>query len=179
MAPSVGLVLRDELGSEGVHSLIAGGELDIASAPAFEARIAELCADGIGTVVLDLSRLTFMDSTGLQVVLAAAKECAQQGLDFVLTGATSSVQRLFELTGVRPSDRLVKWAADARALGIEDGQRGAWSDELTPDLLFEQLTGVRPVEDLGDLVEALSDSYEEGRRAAATTRLRVRKPASA
>jgi hypothetical protein len=77
------------------------------------------------------------------------------------------VQRLFELTGVRPSDRLVGWAADARALGIEDGRRGDSANDLTPDTLFERLTGVRPVEDLGDLVEALAESYEDGRRAGA------------
>jgi anti-anti-sigma factor len=162
-----GLAMREEVGSGGLHWLILVGDLDLASAPALEARVDGLCVDGASAVVLDLSKLTFMDSTGLQAVLAATKRCGQYGTEFSLTGATGAVQRLFELTGLLPSDRLVGWAADARALGIEDGRRGQWAGGLTPSLLFERLTGVRPVEDLGDLVEALADSYEDGRRAAA------------
>jgi len=159
--------MREEIGSGGLHWLILAGELDLASAPALEARVDDLCVAGVMAVVVDLSKLKFMDSTGLQAVLAATKRCRQHGTDFSLAGATGAVQRLFELTGLRSSDRLVGWAAAARALGIEDGQRGGWAGGLTPNVLFEQLTGVRPVEDLGDLVEALADSYEDGRRAAA------------
>jgi len=167
VTPSAGLVVREEVGSGGLHWLLLAGELDLASTPELEARIERLCVDGASVLVLDLSKLTFMDSTGLQAVLAATKRCAQDGLELLLAGATGAVQRLFELTGVRSSDRLVGWAADARALGIEDGRRGAWAEALTPDALFERLTGVRPVEDLGDLVIALAESYEDGRRAGA------------
>jgi anti-anti-sigma factor len=146
-----GLGVREEAGVSGVHWLILSGELDIATAPGLEARITEMCDNGTRAVVLDLSKLTFMDSTGLQAVLGATKQCAHHGLDFSLTGATG-----------------------ARALGIEDGQRGVRTGGLTPNLLFERLTGVRPIEDLGDLVEALADSYEDGRRAAADTRLHAK-----
>jgi anti-anti-sigma factor len=175
---TAGLAVREEVGVTGMHWLILSGELDIATTPTLEARIAEMCVNGTRAVVLDLSKLTFMDSTGLQAVLGATKQCAHHGLDFSLTGATGAVQRLFELTGFTSSDGLVKWAADARALGIEDGQRGVRTGDLTPNLLFEQLTGVRPIEDLGDLVKALADSYEDGRRAAADTRPHARQVSS-
>jgi len=167
VTPFAGFTVREVIGSRGLHWLSLTGELDIASAPELEARIERLCVDGASVVVLDLSKLAFMDSTGLQAVLAATKRCGQDGLEILLAGATGAVQRLFELTGVRASDRLVVWAADARALGIEDGRRGAWVHAPTPNALFEQLTGVRPVEDLGDLVGALAESYEDGRRAGA------------
>jgi anti-anti-sigma factor len=167
VTPSAEFMVREEVGSGDLHWLILTGELDLASAPALEARIERLCVEGASVVVLDLSKLGFMDSTGLQAVLAATKRCERDGLELLLTGATGAVQRLFELTGVRASDRLVVWAADARALGIEDGRRGAWAHGLTPNVLFERLTGVRPVEDLGELVEALAESYEDGRRAGA------------
>jgi len=160
-------MVREVVGSRGLHWLSLTGELDLASAPELEARIERLCVDGASVVVLDLSKLAFMDSTGLHAILAATKRCAQDGLELMLAGATGAVQRLFELTGVRSSDRLVGWAADARALGIEDGRRGAWKRGPTPTALFERLTGVRPVEDLGELVEALAESYEDGRRAGA------------
>jgi anti-anti-sigma factor len=96
---SAGLTVRDiSAGPE--HRLVLTGELDIASAPILEATIASLCGNGTSAIVLDLSELTFMDSTGLRAMLAADKLCAGHGQTFSLSGATGPVQRLFELTGV-------------------------------------------------------------------------------
>jgi len=99
MSAAAGLTVRDSsAGTE--HRLLLAGELDIASAPILEARIASLCENGTTRIVLDLSELTFMDSTGLRALLAADKLCAAKGQTFALSGATAPVQRLFELTGV-------------------------------------------------------------------------------
>jgi anti-sigma B factor antagonist len=99
MTTAAGLTIK-ELGSAGHHRLLLAGELDIASAPILEARIASLCQNGTSSVVLDLRELTFMDSTGLRAVLAADKLCHGYGHGFSLAGASGAVQRLFELTGV-------------------------------------------------------------------------------
>jgi anti-anti-sigma factor len=96
---SPGLTVR-ESHAGGEYRLVLVGELDIASAPILEATVARLCEDGRSASVLDLSELTFMDSTGLRAVLAADKMCQDYGHRFSLTGATGAVQRLFELTGV-------------------------------------------------------------------------------
>jgi anti-sigma B factor antagonist len=90
----------ENVGSGGHHRLVLAGELDIASTPILEAAIAGLCENGAGAIVLDLSRVTFMDSTGLRAVLAADRRCQGQGHSFALTGANGAVRRLFELTGV-------------------------------------------------------------------------------
>jgi anti-sigma B factor antagonist len=99
MNASAGLTVRD-VASGGEHKLVLAGELDIASAPILEATVASLCGNGATSIVVDLSELTFMDSTGLRAVLAADKLCGEQGPTFSLSGASGSVQRLFELTGV-------------------------------------------------------------------------------
>jgi len=103
-----GLTVRD-VGSSGRHRLLLSGELDIASAPMLEATLASVTAKGASEVVLDLTELTFMDSTGLRAVLSLHELCSQEGYAFSLTGANGSVQRLFELTGVvgslRPEPR--------------------------------------------------------------------------
>ena len=96
---SDGLTVR-EVAGDGRHRLVLSGELDIASAPILESTIASLCANGTSAIVLDLSELTFMDSTGLRAVLSADKLCSGKGHAFTLTGASGPVRRLFELTGV-------------------------------------------------------------------------------
>jgi anti-sigma B factor antagonist len=90
----------EDVGSDGQHRLLLAGELDIASAPILEATIAGLCENGTSTIVLDVSKVTFMDSTGLRAVLAADKLCRGRGHALSLAGAKGAVQRLFELTGV-------------------------------------------------------------------------------
>lgn len=56
---------------DGHHTLVLSGELDLAKAPGLEAVITRLCGDGVNGISLDLSGLTFMDSSGLQAVLHA------------------------------------------------------------------------------------------------------------
>ncbi|HEV7584515.1 MAG TPA: STAS domain-containing protein [Solirubrobacteraceae bacterium] len=88
---------------DGLHTLVLSGELDIAPATDLEARVLELCAAGAGGIVIDLSRLTFMGSTGVRLILSAREMCAQHGCDFFIVPGPPSVQRLFELTGLLES----------------------------------------------------------------------------
>jgi anti-sigma B factor antagonist len=80
------------------HTLVLTGELDLASAPELEVMVAEACTDGASEIVLDLSRLRFMDSSGLKAILSARSLCAANGCELYLTPAQEPVHRLFELT---------------------------------------------------------------------------------
>lgn len=84
---------------DGRHTLLLSGELDLAVAAGLEAVILGLCGEGVSSVELDLSQLTFMDSTGLRAVLRAQELCAEHGYDFLVTPGRGQVQRLLELTG--------------------------------------------------------------------------------
>jgi anti-anti-sigma factor len=84
----------------GLHTLVLSGELDIAPAADLEAMILRLCGDGASGIGIDLSRLTFMGSTGIRLVLAAREMCAEHGSDFFVIPGPRSVQRLFEITGL-------------------------------------------------------------------------------
>jgi anti-anti-sigma factor len=88
---------------DGLHTLVLSGELDIAPAADLEARVFELCAGGASCMVIDLSRLTFMGSTGIRLILSAREICAQSGCEFFVVPGPPSVQRLFELTGLLDS----------------------------------------------------------------------------
>jgi anti-sigma B factor antagonist len=78
--------------------VVLDGELDLATASDLEAVIASLCVEA-GEIVLDLRKLSFMDSTGLQLMLSAREMCAEQRCAFLLIAGPPAVQRLFELTG--------------------------------------------------------------------------------
>jgi anti-anti-sigma factor len=94
----------------GDHTVILGGELDMASAPSMEAALAHVCTNDTSVVRLDLSKLGFIDSSGIRAVLAAKQLCAEHDCGFLLVPGQPQVQRAFALTGVLnqlnlPSDR--------------------------------------------------------------------------
>ncbi|HEX4189144.1 MAG TPA: STAS domain-containing protein [Solirubrobacteraceae bacterium] len=85
--------------SGGTHTLMLTGELDMATAPDLET-VVTACAGNAGRLALDLSRLTFIDSTGLRLVLLTQQLCREAGAEFAVIPGPTLVQRVFELTGV-------------------------------------------------------------------------------
>jgi anti-sigma B factor antagonist len=82
------------------HTVALSGELDISTVGRAEAALAEAESGDAHMIVLDLSGLTFMDSTGVRLALAAAARSREDSnrLRFVRGGR--AVQRVFELSGV-------------------------------------------------------------------------------
>ena len=82
--------------SNGRCVLTAVGEIDLASAPDLETRLSQCL--GNGPVVVDLSSVSFIDSTGLRVLLAAHSGASDGGLGLVVTDGP--VTKLLSITGV-------------------------------------------------------------------------------
>ena len=76
------------------------GELDLATAPALASQLDEAGSDGFQELVVDLSGLDFMDSTGLSVLLAAQRAADSKRHGFSLRRGPAQVQRVFEVTGL-------------------------------------------------------------------------------
>jgi len=93
------LELQDVVHNGG-HTLVLTGELDIASCPQLVATVLQICSMGTSALVLDLSGVTFMGSTGLSAIFSARGLCAKHGCEFMLIPGPDQVQRLFELAGV-------------------------------------------------------------------------------
>jgi anti-sigma B factor antagonist len=74
-----------------------GGELDAANAERLERALLESVA---GSVVVDLTGLRFIDSSGLTALVHARNAITGCGRHFGLRGASGSVQRVFEITGL-------------------------------------------------------------------------------
>lgn len=86
------------------HVLVMHGELDLAGAPAFEAAAARLCEMGARELLVDVSEVGFIDSTGVRAILAVKASCEQLSCEFSMTHGQENVDHLFELT--RLIDRL-------------------------------------------------------------------------
>ncbi len=79
------------------------GELDLGTADEVHQRLAEL-RDARQAVVLDLDELTFMDSTGIRLVLSACEDAAEHDWSFRVTRGSERVRHVLEVA--RVIDRL-------------------------------------------------------------------------
>src|SRR4051812_6696029 len=77
------------------------GEVDMGTAGQIREQLERATASGAKHLVLDLRGVTFLDSTGLHLVLEADAASRVQGLEFGLIGGPADVQRVFDLTGAR------------------------------------------------------------------------------
>ena len=80
------------------------GELDALSAGELDEAIAPLLADSdLRGLVVDLSGVDFLDSSGLGVCIKAIKAVRQQGAEISFVVTSSRVRRVFEVTGIDQS----------------------------------------------------------------------------
>jgi anti-sigma B factor antagonist len=85
---------------DSAHVIDVRGELDIASALGLASPLTDIATDGEGPVVLDLTGLSFMDSTGMSVLLNARRRLTRQGRRMLVVCPAGPVMRLFELTSL-------------------------------------------------------------------------------
>jgi anti-sigma B factor antagonist len=96
-APNLGsLVLRSERNGD-AYVIALAGELDLDGAPRLEEEL--LCAEATdaASIVVDLSALEFIDSTGLRLLVMAAERSHSEGRFTILRGP-KQVHRVFEIT---------------------------------------------------------------------------------
>jgi anti-sigma B factor antagonist len=90
----------EDVDCESSRTLSLEGELDTRAVPELEAAIGRYCAEGPRALTLDLSKLSFIDSSGLWTILAAMRWCERQGRGFSLLPGPEAVQQVFEVTGL-------------------------------------------------------------------------------
>jgi anti-sigma B factor antagonist len=76
------------------------GELDIATAPALRAALSSHEVVESDGVVVDLSRLTFMDSTGISAFLTLERDLRAHGGRLAIACPEGAVRLLFDVTGL-------------------------------------------------------------------------------
>jgi anti-sigma B factor antagonist len=85
----------------GIHRLTPVGELDLATAPLLESAFNTVFRDAdAAMIVVDLTELSFMDSTGIALLIRMHGACADVDRLRVINGSPA-VERMLDLTGVR------------------------------------------------------------------------------
>ncbi len=93
------LEFKRSVDSSGVELRLTG-ELDLDTTPALDEELQAIDRERPARLLVDLSGVEFMDSTGLAAILRAQRAAASNGHVLCLRRATGQVARLFDLTGM-------------------------------------------------------------------------------
>jgi anti-anti-sigma factor len=86
----------------GVFVVTVAGELDISTAPQLEQMLATVAASKPRTVLLELTDVGFLDSSGLRVLIAFRKqlESTEPKATLLIDGMSPAVEKVLEVTGL-------------------------------------------------------------------------------
>ena len=87
--------LDDDLGV-----VVLSGEVDIFTAPQFKESLLELLDSGVKRLVVDLSAVTFIDSTALGVLIGGVRRVNSAGGAMALVVVSRPVERVLSITGL-------------------------------------------------------------------------------
>ena len=119
---------EEELDSR-THVIAVSGEIHVSTAPQFSRRLNDAIGQGKTAVVLDLSDVTFIDSTGLSVLLNGLRRVTRRGGRMAIVCTNPTVLRLFEITRLDTTFDIVGSREDAvKAVRGEPDQLGGSSD---------------------------------------------------
>lgn len=99
---------------EGITTIELGGELELHNAHILREELNQLCAGERPGVVVDLSQLSFMDSTGIGVLVNGFKAARSHSGALALVCPSQRLMRLFEIAGLTSALVIFGDRADAQ-----------------------------------------------------------------
>jgi anti-anti-sigma factor len=78
----------------------ASGEIDLSTVPALETALLEAQSAALATLIVDLDRVTFLDSSGISALVAAHKRANAAGTGLRIISSARAVRRPLELVGL-------------------------------------------------------------------------------
>jgi anti-anti-sigma factor len=102
---------------DGMVRLVLAGEFDLSSAAQIEDVLKELEAERPDLLVLDLRELTFMDSTGLRVMVSADARARDDSRRLAIVQGPEPVHRVFRITGLDDHLEIVETPEAAQSDG--------------------------------------------------------------
>ena len=85
--------------------IAVSGEVDIASSPVLDAAVITAIGEGAKHITIDLTDVSFMDSSGLGVIVRGLKRSREADLDLDLVISNDRVLKVFAITGL---DQVIK-----------------------------------------------------------------------
>jgi anti-sigma B factor antagonist len=108
------------------------GEIDMVTVGRLREQLFELAASG-EPVVADLDRVSFIDSTGLGVLVGTVKRAAAHGGSFQVVSAQPNFWRVFRMAGLDSAIPLTRTLAEAQqALADRDAPGSAPAADVRP-----------------------------------------------
>lgn len=96
LAPGCSLYSRQ---FEDSHIISLIGEVDLGSAPKIYSLMWQMSDKGQKPLILNLEKVNFMDSSGLQILLRLREKLQQQSQNILLVKPQPQIRKLFQLTG--------------------------------------------------------------------------------
>ena len=85
---------------EGVAVVGLTGEVDVYTSPRLKQEIVDLLNQGVSKVVIDTTKVEYLDSTGLGVLIGGLKRARERDGDLRLICDSPRILRIFEITGI-------------------------------------------------------------------------------
>jgi anti-anti-sigma factor len=98
---------------EGRYHLVLRGELDLSTVGKVQEEIHQAADNDVSVLVLDLSQLTFLDSTGLRCIVKADERARDEGWRLVVVKGPDTVNRVFSITRLDERLEMVDDAGEA------------------------------------------------------------------
>jgi anti-sigma B factor antagonist len=105
--------IEDRRVGDDTHVVAVTGEIDLFTAPDFKQHVSAPIDAGVGNVVVDLSKTTFIDSSSLGVLIGAHRRLKLRGGSLVIVCDNDSITRTFRITGLDGVFTLVASLDDA------------------------------------------------------------------
>ena len=100
---------------DGVTVLGLEGDIDVSQAPELRDVLGPLVGREAGRLLLDLTGVRFIDSSGVGLLVTAQRRAAETGSQLVLAGPQPAVTRVFELTRTNRVFRIFPSVDEGRA----------------------------------------------------------------
>ena len=118
--------------AEGRTVVSVAGEIDVYTAPRLREEITELVAAGTYDLVIDMSEVEFLDSTGLGVLVGGLKRVRAHDGSLRLVCTQERILKIFRITGLTKVFPIHASLGDALALGPEPSAARTRSDSEPP-----------------------------------------------
>ncbi len=99
----------------GTPVLGVAGEIDVFTAPEFKSAINRAIETGMTNLVIDLTQVSYMDSSGFGTLLSATKRLRPKGGSINLVGCSEAIERMMRITRLDTVFNLYRTVEDAVA----------------------------------------------------------------
>jgi anti-sigma B factor antagonist len=118
--------LGEESSDAGAHIICVSGEIHVSTAPQFARRLSAAIESGKTAVVLDMTNVEFIDSTGLSVLLSGLRLVTQKHGRMAIVCSNPTVLRLFQITSLDDTFDIFDDRPQAIA-HVTQGPGGPWT----------------------------------------------------